>query len=441
MKQIFRSSPIGAFLIVMVLSSCAEPELVEEQYFPNESVASYLEAIEGLALDTSSMGQTWIQQVDPQLHPTALVLTPVVEDRYFDPAIPRAAYYLLEGVRGQWVDITIEPDSSMGYFADLFGLPQSFHPDQVAEPWEELEFRPVASGSVEGVLVESQALVGKASLRIEPRDSRFYLLRVIPRLLEGGRVRISINAQASLSWPVMNSDRDDIISVFGASRDWGARVHHGIDIVAPRGTPLITMEDSLRLLRVGERDLGGKAVSMVNERRQLIYYYAHMDEYGDIASGQFMPDGASILGTVGNTGNALGGPYHLHLGIYDNSWRRPLDPWYFLIPLENDYPGPPTVPWQLGEQYRLSTPSLLYGQPRTQSSVEPSPARYHYDGEPITSIDRPIQRRDWGDPWEVETHAPLRLVAIRSNALGFEDPRGSVVWGELSLVLEPVEEG
>jgi hypothetical protein len=47
-----------------------------------------------------------------------------------------------------------------------------------------------------------------------------------------------------------------------------------------------------------------------------------------------------VIGTVGNSGNAVNTPPHLHIGIYQGSWRRPVDPWgYFVDPPQSTAPS------------------------------------------------------------------------------------------------------
>jgi murein DD-endopeptidase MepM/ murein hydrolase activator NlpD len=90
--------------------------------------------------------------------------------------------------------------------------------------------------------------------------------------------------------------------------------HHATDIMAPLGTPLVAIESGT-LDRVGWNRLGGwrlwiKGVSGTN------YYYAHMSAYAPglkqgtpVLAGQY-------LGRVGNTGDAQGGPTHLHIEVH-----------------------------------------------------------------------------------------------------------------------------
>ena len=103
-------------------------------------------------------------------------------------------------------------------------------------------------------------------------------------------------------------------SFFGVARDGGARRHEGIDIFAPRGTPVIAAEAGL-VSRVGDTPRGGKNVWVRGDQRS--FYYAHLDSIA-VAAGERVARG-EVLGTVGNTGNAVTTSPHLHFGIYKSS--------------------------------------------------------------------------------------------------------------------------
>lgn len=99
---------------------------------------------------------------------------------------------------------------------------------------------------------------------------------------------------------------------------WGDHHHHGIDVFAKKGTPIhhatslgivigITNENTF-----GKANHGGNTVSVLGTHGR-IYYYAHMDEvythFGAIVTNK------SVLGTVGNSGNAKNTPSHCHFSI------------------------------------------------------------------------------------------------------------------------------
>jgi murein DD-endopeptidase MepM/ murein hydrolase activator NlpD len=102
-------------------------------------------------------------------------------------------------------------------------------------------------------------------------------------------------------------------SGFGAGRDSGRRRHEGIDIFAPRGTPVVAAVDGWVTRQTTNR-LGGNVVWLWAPSRRLSLYYAHLDRQA-VAPGERVAAGA-IIGYVGNTGNAARAAPHLHFGVY-----------------------------------------------------------------------------------------------------------------------------
>jgi len=94
------------------------------------------------------------------------------------------------------------------------------------------------------------------------------------------------------------------VDTFGAPRP-GGRTHQGIDIMAPYGTPVYAAQSGT--FKQNYNSLGGIS-ALVYAASGDYTYYAHMDSYG--ASGHV--SAGTQIGTVGNTGNAAGGPTHLH---------------------------------------------------------------------------------------------------------------------------------
>ena len=118
----------------------------------------------------------------------------------------------------------------------------------------------------------------------------------------------------SLENPVIGAASNSFTDTWGAARSEGRR-HEGVDIFADRGAYIVSPVDGV-VSRIGYGSRGGNFVFVSgpgNER----YYYAHLDKV-DMAlkEGQIVTANSTILGTVGNTGNAETTPPHLHLGIY-----------------------------------------------------------------------------------------------------------------------------
>ncbi|MBT8319777.1 MAG: M23 family metallopeptidase, partial [Gramella sp.] len=93
------------------------------------------------------------------------------------------------------------------------------------------------------------------------------------------------------------------------------RQHKGIDIFAPKGTPVIAATSG-KVNFSGEKGLGGKQVWLKDRKRRQSLYYAHLDS---IIPGLNRVMQGDTLGFVGNTGNAKSTPPHLHFGIYKNN--------------------------------------------------------------------------------------------------------------------------
>jgi peptidoglycan LD-endopeptidase LytH len=122
----------------------------------------------------------------------------------------------------------------------------------------------------------------------------------------------------ALPVPVEGVDRSRLADTWGARRSEG-RSHEGIDIFAPRGTPVRSATHGV-VVRKGWNRLGGKTVSVFGPAGWL-HYYAHLDDWDAPGMGDWVEAG-TVLGYVGDTGNAKGTPPHLHYGIYASGGAR-----------------------------------------------------------------------------------------------------------------------
>lgn len=119
--------------------------------------------------------------------------------------------------------------------------------------------------------------------------------------------------------PVIGVEAREVSDTFGAPR--GAdRKHEGVDIFAPRGTPILSATQGI-VARVGTNRLGGNIVFVLGPGGER-YYYAHLDTIDSLLTEGMIVGTTTILGTVGTTGNASGTPPHLHFGIYGPGGAR-----------------------------------------------------------------------------------------------------------------------
>lgn len=113
--------------------------------------------------------------------------------------------------------------------------------------------------------------------------------------------------------PVRGVSPDELVDTWGAPRS-GDRGHEGLDIMAPRGTPVLAAANG-RILRRYRSSSGGRTIYQIGERGRLVFYYAHLDRWaGDLEEGDTVRAG-DVIGYVGDSGNAAAGVTHLHFEI------------------------------------------------------------------------------------------------------------------------------
>jgi murein DD-endopeptidase MepM/ murein hydrolase activator NlpD len=123
----------------------------------------------------------------------------------------------------------------------------------------------------------------------------------------------SAETQVRLVVPVAGVRPEDLRDTFTQSRSEG-RSHDAIDIMAPRGTPVVAAADG-RVVRLFQSVPGGITLYQLATDNRTILYYAHLDRYADnVTEGHFARQGETI-GYVGDTGNAGPGNYHLHFSV------------------------------------------------------------------------------------------------------------------------------
>ena len=134
--------------------------------------------------------------------------------------------------------------------------------------------------------------------------------------------------------PVLGKYPHDVPNSFVDGRSGGRR-HNALDILAPRGTLVLSTDDGV-IRRLSTNALGGISIYATDPDERFVYYYAHLDAYApDLHADQRVRKG-DVLGYVGTTGNAPVNTPHLHFQIMrlldrDRLWDGvPIDPKPFL---------------------------------------------------------------------------------------------------------------
>jgi murein DD-endopeptidase MepM/ murein hydrolase activator NlpD len=118
---------------------------------------------------------------------------------------------------------------------------------------------------------------------------------------------------AVLLMPVAGAKVSRVADTWGMPRSAG-RTHQGQDIFARKGTAVFSATGGY-VVRLGRNPLGGNAVLIAGAGGRR-YYYAHLEAFApEMRVGKWVaPD--TVIGFVGNTGNAAHTPPHLHFAVY-----------------------------------------------------------------------------------------------------------------------------
>ncbi len=140
--------------------------------------------------------------------------------------------------------------------------------------------------------------------------------------------------ERDLQIPVEGVKADQLVDSFHDTRD-GTRQHEAIDILAPRGTAVVAVEDGT-IARLFLSKAGGNTIYQFDLSQEYCYYYAHLDRYAQgLKEGDRVSKGQTI-GYVGTSGNAPKDTPHLHFAIFrltpEKHWWEgtPLDPYDIL---------------------------------------------------------------------------------------------------------------
>lgn len=170
----------------------------------------------------------------------------------------------------------------------------------------------------------------------EAERLRFEMRARYATLMPAFLARVGPNMAERLLAPVDGARMGQVADTFGAPRA-GNRVHDGVDIFAPRGTPVRAAASGF-VYRIDDLSLGGLSVTVVGDGG-VRYFYTHFDSVPEnLLEGQHV-DTDTVIGYVGNSGNAVTTPTHLHFGVYlgepDDlcAWRA-IDPLPLLVDRE-----------------------------------------------------------------------------------------------------------
>lgn len=291
-------------LCILFLASCKSgPFNLLKPASPHQE---YERKLINAGLNQTTMGALWINNAQQSLQKALPIKLPYQEKGYFSAEKVDAAAFRFTLLRGQKLEVKITKKPIAGFMI-------------YADVWESTE-------TADFKLITSSDTLGNAIL-LDADKSGTYILRLQPELLGSGEYTLEITTGPSLNYPLKTANRNQIQSLWGVGRDNNTRRHEGVDIFAPFRTPVIAIASG-RVTGVNTNSLGGKVVWFRPEGKNYTLYYAHLDEQ-TVTEGQTVNYG-DTLGRMGSTGNAQGGPPHLHFGIYTSAGA--IDPFPFINP-------------------------------------------------------------------------------------------------------------
>jgi len=129
--------------------------------------------------------------------------------------------------------------------------------------------------------------------------------------------------------PVAGVDPSKLRSNFDEIR--GGHQHEALDIMAPRGTPVMAVAQG-NVVKLFTSKEGGLTVYQFDDSQTMCYYYAHLDRYAaELKEGTLLRK-SDVLGYVGSTGDASPEAPHLHFAVFrlgpEKQWWKgtPIDP-------------------------------------------------------------------------------------------------------------------
>jgi murein DD-endopeptidase MepM/ murein hydrolase activator NlpD len=141
-------------------------------------------------------------------------------------------------------------------------------------------------------------------------------------------------AARHLTIPVEGIPSDKLVPSYHDVRS-GGREHEAIDILAPRNTPVVAVEDGT-IAKLFFSKAGGITIYQFDPEKNYAYYYAHLERYADaLKEGEAIHRG-QVIGYVGTSGNAPKNTPHLHFAVFrltpEKHWwmGTPVDPYDIL---------------------------------------------------------------------------------------------------------------
>lgn len=331
---------ISLVLAILVIAGCSQLNKASD-LLTNPTAKERYQRDFGIS---DELFQIWEDQLQMALRDSVDIDLPFLQAGHLKPRAFPVFSYNLNLKTGEELDVIVDTDS----VTDLIFI----------------ELYLLQNDSLKTYKKIADSDYGMQNFSKEIEQSGIYKVIVQPGIETSTPFIIKMKTTPVYDFPVAGGKNNSIQSFWGAVRDGGRRSHEGIDIFAPRGTPVVAVTDG-RIASSGEKGLGGKQVWLRDPERGQSLYYAHLDSIAPLGNTRVKT--GDTIGFVGNTGNARTTAPHLHFGIY-KGYRGAIDPLAFIFQLdEPNFDQTEAVP----EVFNLITRSQanLRNRPSTQNST------------------------------------------------------------------------
>ncbi|MBW8242715.1 M23 family metallopeptidase [Muricauda oceani] len=292
--------PWTIILTILAFTSCREVQHITDIFVQPTDREKYVRTFE----KNDPRILAWNKATQSALSDTLSIALPYAEVGILPSEFSFAYGYDVQLQNGRKLKVSVTSASdSLDVFVDIYQFPYN------------LAKKPLLS----------QRIKGSNTVELHVKETGDYKVLIQPKIGLSSDFRWELYSEPTLIFPVLDVDSKAIQSFWGDTRAGGARRHEGVDIFAPRSTPVVAVTEG-RVSSVGNKGLGGKQVWFRDGLFNNSFYYAHLDSI-NVSFAQKVEQG-DTLGFVGNTGNARTTVPHLHFGIY--SGKGAIDPLPFI---------------------------------------------------------------------------------------------------------------
>ena len=134
--------------------------------------------------------------------------------------------------------------------------------------------------------------------------------------------------RAGFAFPVYGEA--DFSATFGAARAAPIVSHQGVDVFADFGAPVVAVTDGT-VSKVGTLEISGNRLWLTTDSGDA-FFYAHLSAFSPAAVDGRRVKAGTVLGFVGNTGDAEPTPPHVHFEVHPGGMDEDaIDPYRILL--------------------------------------------------------------------------------------------------------------